>query len=902
MHGFANTRPLLSTPIAAAALAVGGSADAQVLLNEVLASTTGTDVEYVELIGSAGASLAGLSVVVVEGEANSNQGNYSFRVDLGAADALGDNGYFLIANARVTASYGVTPNLTIGDNALQNGSETIALLQTDSIVGNSVSGSEVAVDAVALTEGVANEPDAVFYFDAPVIGPDGDFFPAGARRAVDGVDTDAASDWLIADFNLGSANTPTAGDVPPPPVISLSIPEIQGSGAASGYQSQLVTTTGIVVGDFQASGLGTDGSVNGFYLQDVAGDADPATSDGVFVFDGFSPAVDVAPGDRVAVTGIVVEYFGETQISDVTSIEVVEPAAVERASLVRSVTLPTSSVVANADGEWIGDLEAYEGMLVHIGGELTVGEYFNLDRFGEIRLAVGPRLFQFTQQSAPDLAGYLAHVRDVAARTIMLDDGLTVQNPDPIRYPSPGLSTSNSIRGGDSVHGLTGVLRFSRGSGGSGDETYRLLPTEEPEFVSMNPRPPSPPGVGGEIRVAAFNVLNYFNTLDNGDEICGTPTAPQECRGADAAFGTEELDRQTEKLVTAMLAIDADVIGLVELENDYADGAESAIAALVAALNERAGSERYTWIDPDVPYVGSDAIAVGVIYRPDAVRMKPGTYPAVLTDAVLPSLDLADRLPVFEGPATSRSPMAVTFESQATGGAFTVVVNHFKSKGQSDLADPLNENFDQQDGQGFWSPRRVDAAEALIRWVKTDPTGSLDPDVVLLGDFNAYAQEEPVARILDAGYANVLATGPDALSVYGYLFDGQLGTLDYAFVSETLQPQARGAGSWAINADEPDGLDYNLDFGRPAGIFDGTVPFRSSDHDPILLGLDVFATGDFDGDGRLQPNRDFVRLLRALGSRAGERRFDAAVDLDLDGTISVLDALCWLHGYRDSLR
>jgi hypothetical protein len=872
-----------------------------VVINEVLASTTGTDVEYVELFGTPATSLAGLSLVVVEAESNSNQSTFTFRLDFDAADALGENGFFLIGNALVTQTYAVTPNRPISDNSFQNQSETFALVATASLAGNAVAGGETVLDAVALAGPASSLPGAVYAFGAPVVGPDGSFFPAGVRRIADGVDTDSPTDWVIADFDLGSANTPMAAATPPPTPMTLTIPEVQGPGAQSPYVGEHVVVEGVVVGDFQADGYGSDGSVGGFYLQDLAGDANAATSDGVFVFDGFAPAVDVGRGDRVRVTGTVAEFFGETQIAEVAAVETIATGVANLVSHAAHVTLPTPTIMLNADGRPVGDLEAYEGMLVEFLDPLTVSEYFNLDRFGEIRLAQGGRLVQFTQGHAPDVTGFAAHVEDVAARTIMLDDGLTLQNPDPIRYPAPGLDTANTFRGGDQVLSLTGVVRYSRGSGGSGDETYRLLPIVEPIFVPLNTRP-APPTASGRLRIASFNVLNYFNTLDDGTERCGTPSAPQECRGADAAFGTAELERQTAKLVTAIAALDADVLGLTEIENDYGDGVDSSAATLVEALNTALGADVYAYVDPGVAYLGDDAIAVGLLYKPAAVALNPGTIVATLDDSRLDSLGLGAHAPLFNGEATSRVPLAAAFVDNETQGAFTVVVNHLKSKGDSGLTDPADPNFDQGDGQGFWNSRRTDAARALERWLATDPTGSRDPDVVILGDLNAYAMEDPVAALLAAGYADPLDRASDPGDRYSYVFDGQLGTLDYALISTTLEPQVNAAAIWAVNADEPDGLDYNLDFGRPPGLFDGSVPYRSSDHDPVVLSLQPFAPGDFDGDGRLSLVGDLLDLLSALHSREGQHRYDPSLDLDLNRRIDARDALIWLQLFKESRR
>ena len=169
-----------------------------------------------------------------------------------------------------------------------------------------------------------------------------------------------------------------------------------------------------------------------------------------------------------------------------------------------------------------------------------------------------------------------------------------------------------------------------------------------------------------------------------------------------------------------------------------------------------------------------------------------------------------------------------------------MVVNHFKSKGPSGLeaGDATDPDSDQGDGQGFWNDTRTDAAAALAAWLAGDPTGVGDPDTLILGDLNAYAEEDPIRALEAAGFTDLAERflGDDA---YGFVFDGQRGQLDYALASRSLLGQVTGATEWHINADEADALDYNLDFGRDPAIFDGTVPFRASDHDPVLVGLDL---------------------------------------------------------------
>ena len=135
-------------------------------------------------------------------------------------------------------------------------------------------------------------------------------------------------------------------------------------------------------------------------------------------------------------------------------------------------------------------------------------------------------------------------------------------NPATSRHLTAGAAADYSIRTGDSITGITGNLRYSRGSGGGGEEGWRLMPTENTVFVDDNPRPGAP-SVAGSIRVASFNVLNFFSNVDAGQAICG-PLGNQNCRGADSA---EELSRQLEKIVTAIALMDADIIGLIDNRN-----------------------------------------------------------------------------------------------------------------------------------------------------------------------------------------------------------------------------------------------------------------------------------------------------------------------------------------------
>ena len=600
----------------------------------------------------------------------------------------------------------------------------------------------------------------------------------------------------------GSVTPPTGG---PPPGGSTMINAIQGTGDVSPMVGQTVTVTGLVTGDFQDGDSDDTRNLGGFYMQDAPPDFDLNTSDGIFAFDGNAPAVDVDAGDLVEVQGEVAEYFGETQIN-VSSVRVVGAGAV----IPTPINLPVSGTATNSDGDVIADLERYEGMYVEFTDLLTVTELWNLERFGSVSLSEGGRLYQFTNSNAPDAAGYTAHKELNARRTIRLDDGLRVQSPDDIHHLDAGNAPGYTIRAGDQLSGLVGNLRYSRGSGASGDETWRLMPTTDPVFDSVNPRP-GPPAVGGSVRVVGFNALNFFSTIDTGASNCG-PQADQSCRGADSA---SELSRQLAKIVTALTMLDADVVGLIELENN----ASASLSVIVDALNARIGTADYAYVDTGT--IHDDAIKTGFIYR-DTTMSVSGNF-ALLDRSVDSRFN----------DARNRPALAQTFAVDATGAVLTIVVNHFKSKGSSCDADG---DPNLGDGQGNCNTPRTNAAAALADWIGTDPTGSGDDDFLVIGDLNAYTREDPITAFENAGFTSLLDA---ANNPYSFVFDSQAGALDHAIVSPGLAPQVNETLAWHINADEPPVFDYNLEFGRDPALFDATTPYRASDHDPIIIGLDL---------------------------------------------------------------
>jgi len=556
------------------------------------------------------------------------------------------------------------------------------------------------------------------------------------------------------------------------------IHDVQGAGSSVAIPGE-VTVEGVVVAEFQDSD-----KLSAFFLQEEDSDTDgnPATSEGIMVFcDSCTTAVSI--GQIVSVTGIAEEYYENSQI-DVAAGSVNITDAGDNSGLVTAaqLSLPVSAVA---------DLEAFEGMLTTFAQELTVTEHYNLGRYGNVLLSAGGRLMNPTQiadPGAPATAVAEANTR----HQIMIDDANETQNPDPIVYPAPGLSASNTLRTGNTINDLTGVLMY-------GHDSYRIQPTISPNFVDTNVRTNAPMNVGGDITVASFNVLNYFTTYG--------------MRGAENAT---EFARQHDKIINALVSIDADVVGLIEIENNATEAVES----LVTGLNSILGAGTYDYIDTG--RIGTDEIKLAFIYKPASV-IPFGTY-AILDSSVDP--DFLD--------TKNRPALAQTFEN-AEGERFTVTVNHLKSKGSScaSIGDP-----DLGDGQGNCNVTRTDAAAAIADWLETDPTGSNDDDFIIMGDLNAYAKEDPITILEADGYTNLHTAF--AQEAYSYVFNGAFGTLDYMMANATMTAQISGATAWHINSDEPRSLDYNTNFKSAGQITSLYAPdaYRSSDHDPIIVGID----------------------------------------------------------------
>ncbi|CAM3675560.1 ExeM/NucH family extracellular endonuclease [Deinococcus frigens] len=582
---------------------------------------------------------------------------------------------------------------------------------------------------------------------------------------------------------LAACNPPVEPPVdppvgPPPPAYSCPvgatvtpISTVQGSGAASPLVGQTVTVRGVVTADTQPG-------LSGFFVQDVTPDADPKTSEGLFIYTAAAPRT-VKPGEVLEMTGTVKEFFGATQLDSVTT---ATPCGETTLPAPAKLTYPLASPDA---------LENVEGMLVMVTNTMTVTNTFTLGRYGELGLSSGGRLFNPTNGQGGSLQAN-------QNRTLIMDDASSKQNPPAIPY----LNADNTRRAGDTVSGLEGVMHFANGN-------FKLEPTKTPVFVNSNPRTAAPKPVGNStLKVAGANVLNYFTTLRDADS---------NARGADNAI---EFKRQKDKIVAELRALDADVITLMEIENN----GETALNDLVAALNTAAGKTEYASVKTGT--VGTDAIRVAIIYRPGKVETVGGAR--------------IDDNPAFD---RARKPVAQTFRDVAGQGVFTVMANHFKSKGSC----PKDGDVDL--GQGCWNMLRVEQAKAVLAFA--DKLKATDADVLVMGDLNAYGAEDPIVA-LEAGGFESLNKRIALNDRYSYQFDGQFGYLDHALASAGLQSQVTGITEWHINSDEPVVLDYNVEFKNNPACMTSTctspdlytpTAYRSSDHDPVVVGLKLKADG-----------------------------------------------------------
>ena len=548
---------------------------------------------------------------------------------------------------------------------------------------------------------------------------------------------------------------------------------IQGNGAASPLAPQTITTEGVVYADFQGSD-----ELSGFFIQDTLGDGNATTSDGIFVFSPGGTNVNV--GDYVSITAQVQEYLGLTELGNVSNVTVLRTAVDIPVPV--QITLP----VAN-----LANFEAIEGMYVSFPQTLTVSDHYNLGKYGEITLAT-ERLFIPTNEVDPNddpasgtsttgssnVGAINAMVNLHARSQVLIDDARSASFPNPVPFIDP---VTQTLRTGSTVQNIRGAFSF-------GFSKYRLMPLATPVFTYA--ARPAVPVVSGDIKVASFNMLNFFATIDNGTN------------GARGADSPAEYIRQRDKLVATLSALRADIYALIEVENNGTAAADS----LVKALNASVGSQDYA-LATENSFTGTYAIKNVFVYNIHTVTP---------INSMMTSTNV-----LFYPP-----PIAHEFEVNATGARFNLIANHYRYKGCDGASGP---DFDQLDGQGCYNDARRQQSMELLDFFEHIALVTGNNDHLIVGDFNSYEQEDPIDVFVRAGYTKMINGS------YSYAYMNEFGSLDYVLASPGLSASINDAKIWHINSDEPPALDYNLE-----SVVDDLyqpTPYRSSDHDPVLVGL-----------------------------------------------------------------
>jgi predicted extracellular nuclease len=773
-------------------------------LSEIRIDQPSTDLdEYFELVGTPGASLSGVTYLVI-GDGSGGSGVVEAVVPLDSLSLPGD-GVLVVAESTFTL---VTADATTDLN-FEN-SDNVTHLLVDGFTGANGADLDSNDDGSLDTTPWASVIDAVSLVEEPSggeqyygsalgfsdVGPDGTFVPGHVYLDESGV-------WQIGQFELGVTDTPgvfpNVIDTPPLPPCDTGditlISAVQGSGSATPIPDTVVTVEGAVTAIYPELG--------GITVQEEPADvdSDQSTSEGVFAFLGFGFDFDALERfDIVQVTGEAEERFGNTQLggADLALCDEVVPVVITPSEL----TLPAD----------FGAREALEGMLVVTTQDLTVTSLFTAYSFGELGVSVSGILQQPSDVFEPGSPRAFALEDQNADDLLFIDDREEFGNTNAPWFGEP------DQRAGDIVEaGVEGALYYSFGD-------HLLEPIEFPEVIDGSPvyadREAAPSLEGGS-DIGAFNVLNYFNTFGNSDVLRG-------------ARSQEEFDIQSAKIVEAILELDAAVLGLIEIENDYEDlydgdsSTEPSIQTLVGQLNDEAGADLYDWVTiPEALLtdeglggggLGTDAIAVGIIYQPDRAT-RVGDVATFDIDALLTGEDTNK----------NRWPLAASFEID--GQVVTVVVNHFKSKGSpcDDVTVPDGFGDGENDPQtSSCDLVREYAAERLIEWNETKPTGVTSPDTFVVGDLNSYAEEDPIRILEEAGYLDLVESYDDG--AFTYKFDGRYGRLDYIMASPSAKRLVDDAEVWQLNSAEPYGYLY---FNEPIDL----TAYASSDHDAVVAAI-----------------------------------------------------------------
>ena len=618
----------------------------------------------------------------------------------------------------------------------------------------------------------------------------------------------------------------------------VSIPDIQttGDGDDSQLINQTVETKGVVTAAYPKGENANLKGLEGFTIQTpgTGGTWDPSrtASDGLFVFMGKSSATTPSIGECVVVKGKVAEHSGVKNATAATqSLTQLLPEKITVVSGCDPVKPTELSGVPTQD-----QMEALESMLVLPKDTWTITDNYKTNRFGTLSLTPGTEVLRTATDVVAPGAPAQAYEAENAAKTIDLDDASTTdltnfkQNGHKERYAY--LANGAPARVGYHVTFTKPVVLESRFGSFVFQPTQMTAGYPDRSPVTITGERPAAPTVSGDTKVATFNVLNYFSDLGENEPGCKgyedrnhKYVTDKDCK-LRGAWSSQAFANQQTKIVQAINTIDADVVALEEIENPVASGVstdrDGALKSLVNALNAAAGSEVWAYVpSPSTVPANEDVIRIAFIYK--KARITPVGDSVIYDD------------PAYTGLA--RQPLAQEFkpitDANHEGKNFVVIANHFKSKGSA----PKNlsgaeaaANTDNGDGQGNSNGVRVKQARALATFAQRfngTPT-------LLVGDFNAYTKEDPLKVLTDAGWTHESGHGDSS-----YVYGGRSGSMDHVFANSAAHPLITEVKSWAVNAQESIAFEYSRANYNAYLAFEADNPYRASDHNPEIIGLNL---------------------------------------------------------------
>ena len=419
-------------------------------------------------------------------------------------------------------------------------------------------------------------------------------------------------------------------------------------------------------------------------------------------------------------------------------------------------------------------IEQLEGCLVNIDEPMYISDSYSYEKYGQLLVSMKP-MVQATEiyDAQKESDEIEKHNFQQLYSSIVVDDLSNKRNPLDEDLYLP----KDAVVVGSKVKNIKGYLSQR-------NDKYSIRLASDLEYINI--KKDHDTSLLGDLKIMSFNLHNLFNGDGNKE---GFPTE----RGAK---DYQSYQKQIQKLAAAIDLANPDIIALMEVEND-GEHSLSAIAQFCEYLNTITNRTSYT-VAKTVGLASKDVIKNGVIY--DSLKVKTAElgnyYPA----------KIFSRSPLFQ---------SFTFKDSLD---FVLSVNHFKSKSPRNAK---GENVDQLDGQAAFNTKRTQQAKKLLQLVDSLYASM---DLLIVGDFNAYTKEDPIQAIESAKLIRLESSN------YSYIYKGNMGCLDHAFATNNFEKQIKQIQVLDINASYPNWMDYRFENSDSSY-------FRSSDHNPIIIGV-----------------------------------------------------------------